>query len=108
MASRKLPAKPGDERDQGLGAESVGDDVVSAAKALAKLRWKGSTAAERSEAARVASAGRMVKIPAKTRREIAAKAGSSISPEAAKARAAKAAETRRKRAEEREQIRHAS
>jgi len=108
MASRKLPATVGEERNQGTGTESVGDDVVSAAKALAKLRWKGSTAAERSEAARIASAGRMVKISAKTRKEIAAKAASSISPEAAKARAAKAAETRRKNSEEKSRVRHAS
>jgi len=45
-----------------------------AAQALGKLRWKGSTKAERSEAARVASAGRMVNISPARRREIARKA----------------------------------
>jgi hypothetical protein len=80
-------------------AETEKLEVVSAAKALAKLRWKGSTAEQRQEAARIASAGRMVKISPKKRREIAHAAASSISPEAARARAQKAAETRRRNAE---------
>ena len=98
MASRKRPVQISASVEQ-QAERTEENEVVSAAKALAKLRWKGTTAQQRTEAARVASAGRMVKISPKKRREIAHAAASAISPEAARARAQKAAETRRRNAE---------
>lgn len=72
--------------------------VTKAAVTLAKLRWKDSTEEERVDAAKKASAGRMVKMSAEKRSEIASIAASSISAKAAHERAMKAWETRRKNA----------
>ena len=77
--------------------------VVSAARVLGKLRWKGVSSAERREFMHSRAIAKSVKVrksqPKATRTARASANAKAITPEAAKARALKAWETKRRKAE---------